>query len=364
MNQENKKKNFSSQLLEWFASHARSFPWKETKDPYLIWLSEIILQQTRVEQGLPYYQKFAKKYPSVKDLANTSNDELMKLWEGLGYYSRARNLHAAAKFIVEQYDGIFPKEYKNILKLKGVGPYTAAAIASFAFDLPYAVVDGNVYRVLSRYFGIEEAIDTSIGKKKFSSLAQELLYRKNPGKYNQALMDFGSIQCKPKQAVCLDCPLRLDCYAFQNDKINDLPRKEKKLKKRTRYFNFIILNIEGEVLLEKRTAKDIWRDLYQFPLIENDTLIHYFDDLKALENWKQYFLELPVELISVSSTFKQELTHQTIIARFWEVQLVDKKDIEKPAFIKVLRKNLKTFAFPKIIDKYLKEVHQQQVFLF
>lgn len=364
MNQPEKKNNFSPLLLEWFATNARSFPWKETKDPYLIWLSEIILQQTRVEQGLPYYQKFSKNYPTVKKLANASNDELMKLWEGLGYYSRARNLHAAAKYIVAECDSIFPNEYKEILKLKGIGPYTAAAISSFAFDLPYAVVDGNVYRVLSRYFGIKTAIDSTKGKKIFSTLAQELLAKNSPGEYNQALMDFGSTQCSPKKPNCSDCPFQLDCFAFQNNEINILPLKEKKIKKRTRYFNFLIIKNEDEVFLQKRTEKDIWRDLYQFPLIENEVLISSFEELKAHKNWAEIFPEMSIELNHVSQTFKQLLTHQTIIARFWEVQISDKKNIEKLDFIKVLRKNLKTFAFPKIIDKYLKDEQQQQLFLF
>ena len=364
MNQQEKKNNFSTILLEWFSTNARSFPWKETKDPYLIWLSEIILQQTRVDQGLAYYQKFSKKYPTVKKLANTSNDELMKLWEGLGYYSRARNLHLAAKYIVEECDSIFPNEYKKILKLKGVGPYTAAAISSFAFDLPHAVVDGNVYRVLSRYFGINAAIDSTKGKKIFSTLAQQLLTKNSPGTYNQALMDFGSIQCSPKKPSCSDCPFQLDCFAFQNNEINNLPRKEKKIKKRTRYFNFIIINNEEEVFLQKRTEKDIWRDLYQFPLIENEVLINSFEELKAHKNWEKNFPQIRIELNHVSQIFKQVLTHQTIIAQFWQVQISDKKNIDKLDFIKVLRKNLKTFAFPKIIDKYLQDEHQQQLNLF
>ena len=249
------KKTFTKKLLKWFVSNYRPLPWKGEKNPYLIWLSEIILQQTRVEQGLPYYEKFRKKYPTIKDLALAPEDEVMKLWEGLGYYSRARNLHTTAKFISKDLDGIFPKTHKEILALKGVGSYTAAAIASFAYNLPYAVVDGNVYRVLSRYFGIATPIDSTDGKKEFALLAQELLATEKPGAYNQAIMDFGATHCMPKQPKCITCLLNKKCKAFTENRIDILPVKTKKIKKRTRYLNYLIINQGNQVFINKRTGK-------------------------------------------------------------------------------------------------------------
>ena len=224
-------------------------PWKGEKNPYLIWLSEIILQQTRVEQGLPYYERFRENYPTVTDLANAPEDEVMKLWEGLGYYSRARNLHATAKMIDQEMDSIFPTTHAEILKLKGVGPYTAAAIASFAYNLPHAVVDGNVYRVLSRFFGIETPIDSTSGKKEFAQLAQDLIDKKQPGNYNQAIMDFGATHCMPKKPKCSQCLLRKNCKALLNNKVTSLPIKIKKIKKQTRYFNYLVINQNKHCLL-------------------------------------------------------------------------------------------------------------------
>ncbi|MEO1264044.1 MAG: A/G-specific adenine glycosylase, partial [Bacteroidota bacterium] len=241
--------------MEWFSTNHRPLPWKGEKNPYLIWLSEIILQQTRVEQGLPYFEKFKKKYPTVKDLANAPEDEVMKMWEGLGYYSRARNLHAAAKFIADELNGTFPDTFHEILGLKGVGPYTAAAIASFAYGLPHAVVDGNVYRVLSRFFGIEEPIDTTAGKKLFAALAQELLDEKQAGNYNQAIMDFGATHCTPALPACTSCLMKSKCTAFQKNTVNKLPVKIKKTKRRQRFFNYLILNEKGNVFIKKRTQK-------------------------------------------------------------------------------------------------------------
>ncbi|MCR9286527.1 MAG: A/G-specific adenine glycosylase [Bacteroidetes bacterium] len=225
------KQFFTKKLMEWFSQNHRPLPWKGEKNPYYVWLSEIILQQTRVEQGLPYFEKFKSTYPTVAGLANAPEDEVMKLWEGLGYYSRARNLHFTAKYISKELGGVFPSDFEGILKLKGVGPYTAAAIASFAFDLPHAVVDGNVYRVLSRFFGIEKAIDSTEGKKEFSKLAQTLIDTKQPANYNQAIMDFGATHCKPSSPNCGKCLMSLNCFAFKNSKIESLPFKSKKKKK-------------------------------------------------------------------------------------------------------------------------------------
>jgi len=335
-------------------------PWKGEKNPYWIWLSEIILQQTRVEQGLPYFLKFKENYPTVHELANAPEDEVMKLWEGLGYYSRARNLHFSAKYISTELNGKFPKTYDEIIKLKGVGAYTAAAIASFAYDLPYAVVDGNVFRVLSRFFGIATPIDSTQGKKEFNLLASELLAKKKPAIYNQAIMDFGATQCMPKVPLCKACSLKKECFAFQNKKVLDFPIKSKKIKKKTRYFNYLILNVGENVWIQKRTEKDIWQNLYEFPLIETQSIISK-NELLESEIWKQSIGEFDFEIKNISSSFKQTLTHRIIIATFFEIELKGKSaDVEKlfnkkNNYIKVERKNLSKFAHPKIIDLYLQD---------
>ncbi len=346
---------FTTQLLQWASQHNRLLPWKNSSNPYHIWLSEVILQQTRVEQGLPYYSKFIEHYPTVFDLANATEDQVLKDWEGLGYYTRARNLHAAAKYIARELDGKFPDTYKEILKLKGVGPYTAAAIASFAFQLPHAVVDGNVYRVLSRFFGINIPIDTTAGKKLFAELAQQLLDQSQPAIYNQAIMDFGATWCTPKQAKCLQCPLRSNCFAFQMNNVNQYPVKQKKVTKRIRYFNYLILNQSSQVWIEKRTQKDIWKGLYQFPLIE---LIKPAEDVSTIIDapfWQQYFQHPMPKLLEISPPIRQTLTHQYIVATFWEFQLDHTFSSLKHNFKLVERSKLSNYAFPKIIDCYLKD---------
>ena len=348
------KQFFTKQLLKWAKTTDRPMPWKGEKNPYLIWLSEIILQQTRVEQGLPYFLKFKEKYPTVTDLANAEEDEIMKLWEGLGYYSRARNLHFSAKYITAELDGIFPKKHTEILKLKGVGTYTAAAISSFAYDLPHAVLDGNVFRVLSRYFGIETPMDTSEGKKQFTHLANELLLKKKPAIYNQAIMDFGAIQCTPKSPDCKHCFLKKKCQALQENKISKLPVKSKKIKKKTRYFNYLVLNFGKNTWVQKRTKKDIWQNLYEFPLLETDKIISQKELIKS-ELWKESVSDFDFQIKKISLPFRQNLTHRKIIATFFEIDFMDKFSNKNNNYIKIERKNLSKFAFPKIIDLYLKD---------
>lgn len=345
---------FTQEILEWSTTINRPMPWKGEKNPYLIWLSEIILQQTRVEQGLAYFLRFKSNYPTIHDLARASEDEVFKLWEGLGYYSRARNLHATAKYISQELNGEFPTTYKEILSLKGVGPYTAAAIASFAYDLPYAVVDGNVYRVLSRYFGISEAIDSTKGKKIFAQKAQNLLDSKQAGRYNQAIMDFGAIQCVPKNPVCSKCPLHQKCVAFDQQIVGALPFKEKKLKKRTRFFNYLHLEQGNTIFLEKRTKKDIWQNLYQFPLIESDHLLDNIE-LSKTTLWGDLFGDTPISIMSASKVWKQTLSHQKINAVFWKIQLPAHFEQKKIPYIPVDKENITSFAFPKIIDWYLSD---------
>lgn len=344
---------FSRTLLDWYDPTERPLPWKHISDPYKIWLSEIILQQTRAEQGRPYYEKFVIAYPSVRDLALAPEDEVMKLWEGLGYYSRARNLHAAAKYIHQELDGVFPSTHADILLLKGVGPYTAAAIASFAYGLPEAVVDGNVYRVLARYYNDATPIDTGPGKKHFQALAQQLLPIQQPAKYNQAIMDFGATICTPKSPNCSDCPLSDECQGQAEETWTQRPVKVKKLKRRVRYFNYLVLIHPEFRVLQKRQAKDIWQQLYQFPLIETDHKSADFQSLITLKSWPDWLATSDFNLRRSRGPFKQELTHQRIFAQFWELELTQDIRTTIPAeFTLIEPENWRNFAFPKIVSCY------------
>ena len=341
---------FSSELLRWNKYvNTRQMPWKGEKDAYKVWLSEIILQQTRVEQGLGYYQRFVKAFPTIASLATADEKKVFKLWEGLGYYSRCRNLMAAAKYIHTERNGVFPDIYEEILALKGVGPYTAAAIASFAFNLPYAVLDGNVFRVLARVFGIKDPIDSTAGKKKFSQLASELISTSQPADYNQAIMDFGATICKPLAPLCKECIFRADCQALKNNQIATLPFKEKKIKRRKRKFYFFNCTWRQKTVLEERTGKDIWRHLYQFPLIESDTA----DVDSIVEAAKEKKWILPQDTVgAISKVYRQALTHQDIEAVFISIQLrsVPKglKDFEWVETVQVSH-----YSFPKLIRDYL-----------
>ncbi|MEM1122013.1 MAG: A/G-specific adenine glycosylase [Bacteroidota bacterium] len=349
-----KQKLFTTELLHWFAKNDRPLPWKNEKNPYYIWLSEIILQQTRVAQGLPYFEKFKANFPTVTDLANAHEDKVMKLWEGLGYYSRARNLHFTAKFIATELNGQFPDTHSAILNLKGVGPYTAAAIASFAFNLPHAVVDGNVFRVLSRVFGIETPIDTTAGKKEFNQLADELLDKEQPGTYNQAIMDFGATQCVPANPNCAICPMQSTCSAYADNLISLLPVKAKKIKKRDRYFHYLVCSYKDTIYLNKRTQKDIWQNLYDFPLVEADELL----EASVLLNhdlFQRILGKTNFTITKKSKPFKQLLTHQRIIAVFWELALEAPLPKNEFDFFEVKQKNINNFAFPKIVDLYFKD---------
>ena len=344
---------FTSQLLSWYKPEQRALPWKAISNPYFIWLSEIILQQTRVEQGLPYYLKFIAAYPTVIELANAMDDDVMKLWEGLGYYSRARNMLVAARYIRDELQGNFPETYSAVLALKGVGPYTAAAVVSFAYNQPYAVVDGNVYRVLARYFNIDTPIDSTLGKKQFNQLAQQCLDDKQAGIYNQAIMDFGATLCKPQQPLCEQCPMQTKCKGLQAGTIKRLPIKEKKVKKRTRYFYFLEIHAEEELVLTQRVDKDIWQQLYQFPLIETDQQLTELSELEKHPLWQDILQEGTYELIQTSKPYPQQLTHQKIIARFLKIQLKEEiKTLKSPYFLHPA-KAIKQFAFPKVIDWYL-----------
>ncbi|MHB0754684.1 A/G-specific adenine glycosylase [Polaribacter sp. M15] len=311
---------FSNTLIYWYLQNKRELPWRKTNNPYFIWLSEIMLQQTRVAQGLDYYNKFTTAFPTVFDLAKADESMVLKMWQGLGYYSRARNLHGAAKYIANELNGVFPTTYNEIIKLKGVGDYTASAIASFAFNELTAVVDGNVYRVLSRYFGIETAINSSVGIKEFKTLAQSLINKKQPAIYNQAIMEFGAIQCKPKKPLCMFCPLSDSCVALQKNIIEKLPVKEKKTKVRKRYFNYLVIQTEDDkTILYERKGKGIWQGLYQFPLIESNKLIHK-DELISSEEFKNLFPDETTISLFNKKEIVHKLSHQHLNTQFWIVE--------------------------------------------
>lgn len=339
--------------MDWYQVHKRSLPWRETKDPYKIWLSEIILQQTRVAQGLPYYQKFVEAYPSVKHLAEAHEDEVLKLWEGLGYYSRARNMHAAAKQICSNHKGKFPETHQEILNLKGVGDYTAAAIASFAFNLPHAVLDGNVYRVLSRVFGIETPINKPEAKRTFTTLAQELLPIKSPADYNQAIMEFGALQCKPKNPVCSGCPLKDNCIALQKNMVSELPKKVAAKPKRERYFYYLQLEYNGNTAVQKRGAKDIWQGLYEFALLEFEKQKPIEEVLKEANtlNW----LGDHFEILSTQALKPHILSHQKLWPVVLKIRLQHLATRLPNQWEWVDQKNLLKLPMPVLLRNYLDE---------
>jgi A/G-specific adenine glycosylase len=341
---------FSKQLLIWHSTNnKRQMPWKGEKDPYKIWLSEVILQQTRVEQGLSYYLKFIQKYPTVIALAIAKDETVFKLWEGLGYYSRCKNLLAAARLIAFEKNGIFPNTHQEISALKGVGPYTAAAISSFAFNLPHAVVDGNVYRILARFFGIDTPIDSLTGKKEFAQLAQQLLNKANPSLHNQAIMDFGATICKPKQPLCNTCPLQKKCVSRLENTVHLLPIKEKKLSKQIRYFHFLIIKFNNQVYFEQRTDKDIWQSLWQPFLIETVKPLLAKDAIKmAVKN--KIFTSVP-KIIDSTQIIKQQLTHQTIIGVATVVETANPLQSKK---LHLFTKNsLQKLAMPKLVKQLI-----------
>ena len=349
----NGKKYFSLQLLKWNEEeNDRPMPWKGEKDPFKIWLSEIILQQTRVEQGWEYYNRFVSTFPDVIKLAKAPEEKVFKLWEGLGYYTRCKNLIATAKFIAKEKQGVFPDKYDEILNLKGIGPYTAAAIASFAFNLPHAVVDGNVFRVLSRYFGIDIATDSTAGKKMFTDLAEELLDTKQPGIYNQAIMDFGALICKPQTPFCSKCPLKTKCVAFLQDKVDLLPFKAGKMIKRSRWFYYFIVEHKGKIYVRNRGPKEIWENLYEFLLFETDRLMP-LDEIQKTDFFKNTSGNNKAIILHVSKMYKQQLTHQTIQGCFIELRV--KNEPRLRGYRPVTYKELIKLPFPKFITGFLDE---------
>jgi len=342
---------FSNKLVSWYQNNKRDLPWRNTVNPYHIWLSEIILQQTRVLQGTPYYLTFLKAFPTIEDLANASEDKVLKMWQGLGYYSRARNLHFTAKDIVNNFGGEFPKDHNKVLKLKGIGVYTAAAITSFAFDMPYAVVDGNVIRVLSRVFGVSIPFDTSEGKKQFQQLAQELLIEKEAAIYNQAIMEFGALQCKPKSPDCSSCPMQDFCVAYTTNSVAELPVKSKKIKVKERFLHYLLIEQEDHVFLGKRKS-GIWTGLYEFPFLEFPIKM---DEKQVMQSdvWSRIFLNSISEVKSVSSEFIHILSHQKIHAQFWHIKA---SDVVLEEYELIPKNSLMEFPVSRLTEKYFETI--------
>lgn len=342
--------DFSKQLIKWYLQNKRDLPWRKTQNPYLIWLSEIILQQTRVAQGLPYYHSFTMAFPTVFDLANASEEQVLKLWQGLGYYSRARNLHQTAKFVAHDLKGVFPNKYESLLQLKGVGDYTAAAIASFSFGEAVPVVDGNVYRVLSRIFEVETDISNTAAKKEFQELAFELMPKNNPAIFNQAIMEFGALQCVPKSPNCDICVFNTKCLALKNNKVGALPVKTKKTKVVNRFFNYLIFEDEiAHTQIQKRSAKGIWHNLYEFPLLETQSNISLDEVIQqTYEYYKDKFEIITVENLQ-GAPINHKLSHQNLSIQFWKVK------------VKGLLTNglsfseVKKFPFPVVIFKFIEQ---------
>lgn len=342
--------NFANSLTEWYLENMRDLPWRNTQNPYTIWLSEIMLQQTRVAQGMPYFLSFTTVFPTVFDLANANEEQVLKLWQGLGYYSRARNLHKTAQYVASELSGVFPDNYTDLLKLKGIGEYTAAAIASFSYNEAVPVVDGNVFRVLSRYFDIETDIAAASAKKEFAALAFELMPKDNPALFNQAIMEFGALQCVPKSPNCSICVFNESCAALQKMKVDQLPVKSKKLKVRNRFFNYVIVSDEKEnTIIQKRTAKGIWHNLYEFPLIETEKEENF--DCISVRIQNDFFKENTI--LSVlecnEKSLIHKLSHQHLHIKFWKVKV--KGTIKNG----INATTLKTYPFPIVIHNFIEK---------
>lgn len=341
---------FHNTLINWYLQNKRDLPWRKTTNPYPIWLSEIMLQQTRVAQGTPYFLSFTTAFPTVFDLAKANEEQVLKLWQGLGYYSRARNLHKTAQTVAFEMNGVFPDNYTDLLKLKGIGEYTAAAIASFSYNECVPVVDGNVFRVLSRYFDLETDIAQASAKKEFTALAFELMPKDNPAQFNQAIMEFGALQCVPKNPNCTECVFNNSCAALQKKKVDQLPVKSKKTKVRNRYFNYIVAVDDLEnTIIQKRTAKGIWHNLYEFPLIETDK-VEDFETVAQQIN-QNFFQENKMESLLEynEQSIIHKLSHQHLHIKFWKASL--KGTIENGIDLETA----KTFPFPIVIHNFIEE---------
>jgi A/G-specific adenine glycosylase len=349
---------FTKAILEWYGNNSRDLPWRKTHEPYLIWISEIILQQTRINQGLGYYYRFIERFPTLVDLAKADEEEVLKTWQGLGYYSRARNLHSAAKEIIDNHNGVFPDSYEKLLKLKGIGQYTGAAIASIAYNHPCPVVDGNVIRFFSRFFGNHLPVDTMAGKKLIYEKALSLIDQEQPGMFNQAIMEFGALQCRPGKPDCDNCPFKKKCLAFQEGNVERLPVKSKPKKQRIRYFHyFVIISKKNKgksfLYLRKRVEKDVWKNLYDFPMIETTREIPE-EKLFSSSEWKQLITKCEFHLTDRSHQYKHILTHQIIFAKFYILRQVGKQKPQLP-YLFVSIEELKNYPLPRLIEQFFNE---------
>ena len=342
---------YSKSLVNWYKEHRRDLPWRRSSDPYIIWISEIILQQTRVAQGLDYFNRFVARFPDVRALAVASEDEVLRYWQGLGYYSRARNLLEAARTICRDFDGIFPRTYNEVRSLKGIGDYTAAAIVSFAYDLPYPVLDGNVYRVLARLFALSTPIDSAQGKKEFAELAALLLDKEHPGLHNQAIMELGALQCVPRQPDCSLCPLMDRCMAYAAGEVSAYPVKQQKLKTRPRYFHYLHIVCGNDTYIQRREGKDIWQGLYQLPLIETDTPAD-FAELQQTDAFRRLLSDCGrMEISVVLRDIKHVLSHQTLYASFYYIK-VEREGKTLNEYLRIPLSCLENYAFPRLILRY------------
>ncbi|MDH3710550.1 MAG: A/G-specific adenine glycosylase [Cyclobacteriaceae bacterium] len=358
MNSSTPHEVFTKELLSWYQIYHRELPWRDTKDPYKIWLSEIILQQTRVSQGLPYYQRFVAAYPRVEDLAQAPLQHVMRLWQGLGYYSRAKNLHKCALMVMQQHEGRFPRAYQDLLKLPGIGDYTASAIASFAYSQAEPVVDGNVFRVISRVFGITSDITKPAVRKEFKQAARELMPATAPDTFNQAIMEFGALQCTPKKPGCRECPFGETCHALNHNLVNDLPVKSKKTKTRDRFFNYFLVRYQDQLLMKERTAKDIWQGLFDFLLLEQDTSYEPMASLEQHLPGADFMSKATVS--EPSPVYRHKLSHQHIHARFTEIELLHERQVQAWKEVFDLQQfeveEVQKLPKPILIDNYLKAV--------
>lgn len=346
----------TQRLINWYVEHGRDLPWRETTDPYKIWISEIILQQTRVVQGRDYYFRFIERFPDVRSLATAEEEEVLKLWQGLGYYTRARNIHAAAKQFINNFDGLFPSTYSDIISLRGVGEYTAAAIASIAYDEPHAVVDGNVFRVIARLFGIDLSIHSSAGKKIIREIAQSLIDPENPGRHNQAMMDFGALICTPAQPKCIECVLQDYCVAFSENRVGELPVNERKISIKNRYFHYFHILHDGTTFLHKRNGSDIWKNLFEFPLIETVEPAD-FTKLEKTEAFRKLFSGISSLSMDHQLAIKHQLTHQTIHTNFYQVIIPDKIPFNPPKeILRIGNEQLPDYPISRLTHKYLETI--------
>lgn len=342
---------YSKSLVNWYKEHRRDLPWRRSSDPYIIWISEIILQQTRVAQGLDYFNRFVARFPDVRALAVASEDEVLRYWQGLGYYSRARNLLEAARTICRDFGGIFPRTYNEVRSLKGIGDYTAAAIVSFAYDLPYPVLDGNVYRVLARLFALSTPIDSTRGKKEFAELAGLLLDKEHPGLHNQAIMELGALQCVPRQPDCSLCPLMDKCMAYAAGEVSAYPVKQQKLKTRPRYFHYLHIVCGNDTYIQRREGKDIWQGLYQLLLIETDTPAD-FAELQQSDAFRRLLSDCGrMEISVVLRDIKHVLSHQTLYASFYYIK-VEREGKTLNEYLRIPLSSLENYAFPRLILRY------------